>query len=304
MCHRFFERIVTACVLAVVGMSLGCGSPSAPTPRTSPAALAVTSISPNEGSPGGGTRVTISGFGFQPGSTVTFGGAGTNVTFVNSQYITATTPAMAAGPVDVVVINPGGQSSKLTGGYTYLAIPPPSVTAVAQNIGSTSGGAQVLITGTGFRSGAVVTLGGVTLQAYVDSSTTIYSTAQAHAAGKVDVVVKNPDGQFDTLTGGFTFVSPETFEVNGQWKGGADSNYEQPFQLTIQSNTLVSFSCGTSATITLSPQLPIRNGEFSFIGDDGVSISGRIVSPTLALGTIRIPGILFCVGEPWYAEKQ
>jgi hypothetical protein len=251
--------------------------------------------------------VTIAGFGFQSGSTVTFGGAGTKVTFVNSQYITATTPARAAGSVDVVVTNPDGQSGRLSGAYTYLevpSVPPPSLTAVAQNIGSTSGGAGLLITGTGFRSGAVVILGGVTLRPYVNGSTTIYATAPAHAAGKVDVVVENPDGQFDTLTEGYTYASPETFAVNGQWKGGADSNYEQSFQFTIQNGALASFSCGASATITLSSQSPVSNGEFSFIGDDGVSISGRIVSPTLAFGTIRLPGIPFCVGEPWYAEKQ
>ena len=114
----------------------------------------------------------------------------------------------------------------------------------------------------------------------------------------------NPDGQFATLTEGYTYVSPEAFEVNGQWKGGADSNYGQPFQLTIQNDTLVSFSCGSSETVTVSPPAAVTNGEFSFLGNEGVSLSGRIVSPNLAFGTISIAGIRFCVAEPWYATKQ
>jgi hypothetical protein len=48
-------------------------------------------------------------------------GAATNVTVVSSTSISATVPAHAAGPVNVVVTNTNGQSATLTSGFTYVA---------------------------------------------------------------------------------------------------------------------------------------------------------------------------------------
>ena len=80
----------------------------------------VTSISPTSGSTVGGTAVSITGTGFLAGATVKLGGtAATDVTVVNSTTITATTPAHAAGAVNVVVTNTDAQSGTLTNGYTY-----------------------------------------------------------------------------------------------------------------------------------------------------------------------------------------
>ena len=85
----------------------------------------VTGVSPNSDNIAGGTVVTITGTGFQPAATVTFGGApATNVTVVNATTITATTPAHAAGVVNVVVTNFDGQSGTLGDGFTYTNVPP------------------------------------------------------------------------------------------------------------------------------------------------------------------------------------
>jgi len=68
----------------------------------------------------------LTGTNFAPGATVTLGGsAATAVTVVSATTITATTPAHAAGVVNVVVTNPGTQSATLVNGFTYLA-PGPS----------------------------------------------------------------------------------------------------------------------------------------------------------------------------------
>ena len=81
---------------------------------------AISGISPNTGSVGGGTAVTIAGTNFSSGATVTFGGAAAaNVVVVNSTTITATTPSGSAGTVTVTVTNPDGQSGVLSGGFTY-----------------------------------------------------------------------------------------------------------------------------------------------------------------------------------------
>jgi glucose/arabinose dehydrogenase len=82
----------------------------------------VTSINPNTGVTTGGTAVTLTGTGFLAGATVSFGGtAATGVALVNSTTITASTPAHAAGAVNVVVINTDTKSGTLTNGYTYTA---------------------------------------------------------------------------------------------------------------------------------------------------------------------------------------
>lgn len=69
----------------------------------------------------GGTRVVINGGGFVFDSTVTFGGtAATNLNVISDTQLECTTPAGAAGKVDVVVANPDGQSATLVEGYTYV----------------------------------------------------------------------------------------------------------------------------------------------------------------------------------------
>ena len=80
----------------------------------------VASVSPAQGGTEGGTAITITGAYFQSGATVKLGGtAATNVGFVNTSTLTATTPAHAAGVVDVTVTNPDAQSGTKTGAFTY-----------------------------------------------------------------------------------------------------------------------------------------------------------------------------------------
>jgi len=167
----------------------------------------ITTLSPNSGSTNGGTAVTITGTNFVSGATVTFGGtAATNVTVVSGTSITATTPAHAAGAVNVVVSESSG-SGTLTNGFTYVSSPP-TVTKISPNSGSTNGGTAVTITGTNFISGASVTFGGAAASnVIVVSGTSITATTPAHAAGAVNVVVTDSSGS-GTLTNGFTYTTP------------------------------------------------------------------------------------------------
>ena len=83
-------------------------------------APSVSTVVPNTGSMNGGTVVAITGSDFVDGATVAFGGvAATTVIFVGSTAITATTPAHAAGEVDVSVENPDGGRGTLGGAFTY-----------------------------------------------------------------------------------------------------------------------------------------------------------------------------------------
>ncbi|HEX2455067.1 MAG TPA: hypothetical protein VHI99_15305 [Vicinamibacterales bacterium] len=62
-------------------------------------------------------------------------------------------------------------------------------------------------------------------------------------------------------------------------------------RFTIRNDTLVSVSCGGSVALTVSPAPAVRNGDFSFVGDDGLAISGTLVSPVNAVGTINVPDV-------------
>lgn len=82
----------------------------------------VDNVEPSSGSVDGGDEVVVHGTGFRDGATVTFGGSSaTGVSVQSSTTINCTTPAHAAGPVDVVVTNDDAQTDTLTNGYTYTA---------------------------------------------------------------------------------------------------------------------------------------------------------------------------------------
>jgi IPT/TIG domain len=95
---------------------------AAPTALAS--APAVIAISPNNGPAGGGSAVTITGSGFLPGSTISFGAyAATRENVESPSTITATSPA-GAETVSVTVTNAEGSSAPLPGDrFAYDPVP-------------------------------------------------------------------------------------------------------------------------------------------------------------------------------------
>lgn len=88
---------------------------------------AIARLSSSGGFTTGGAPVTIAGNGFVAGATVRFGGvAAASVSFVDSTTITATTPAHAAGTVDVTVTNPDGTVATLPNSFTFVQNPAPT----------------------------------------------------------------------------------------------------------------------------------------------------------------------------------
>jgi galactose oxidase-like protein/IPT/TIG domain-containing protein/glyoxal oxidase-like protein len=224
----------------------------------------ITSITPNTGTTAGGTSVTITGTGFLTGATVSLGGtAATNVTVVSGTSITAKTPAHAAGAVNVVVTNTDAQNGSLNNGYTYTN-PAPTVTSIAPSTGPANGGTGLTITGTNFLSGATVSFGGTAATGVtVASSTSITSTAPAHAAGTVDVVFTNPDGQSGTLPSGYAYTAA------GEVSLGLGVPYGDPNSETI--------AAGQTASYTLSIGGAGMNGTAS------ITCTGAPTSATCSL---------------------
>ncbi|MCE5265197.1 MAG: IPT/TIG domain-containing protein [Deltaproteobacteria bacterium] len=195
-----FTLDTTANVICGTTAALGSYFAFAQSPTPAPA---VSSVLPAISPPAGGSTVTISGSLFAPNATVTFGGvAATEVTVVNGIKITATVPAHALGVVDVVVTNPDARSGTLIGGFEYVG--PPMVISVTPDSGHY--GTEITVTGTGFRSGGTITFGGNTMWGASVTDTTITGEVPGHAAGLVDVVVTNADGQTGMLANAFTYV--------------------------------------------------------------------------------------------------
>lgn len=171
----------------------------------------ITGIAPARGALTGGAIVTLTGTQFQPGAVVTFGGVAGAVTSVSADgtTIVVTSPPHGPGTVDVVVTNPDGRTAILPSSFTFVNSI--SITSIAPNTGSISGGTAVTITGTAFDPAASVFIGGTAPGSVtVVSSTQITCTTPVHAAGAADVTVNNPDGSTATLTGGFTYTAPTT----------------------------------------------------------------------------------------------
>lgn len=91
----------------------------------------VKSMTPSNGCPNGGTPITITGVNFMSNVTVTVGGvSATSVAFVNTNTITAVTPANSPGQATVSVtipyISPAGTNSysgNLVNAFTYTSGP-------------------------------------------------------------------------------------------------------------------------------------------------------------------------------------
>jgi len=211
-------------------------------------AISVSGILPAGGPLAGGQTVTISGGDFVATPTVTFGGdAATSVTWVSATEITCVTPLHIAGAVDVVVTNPDLSFDTLVSGYLYAEAP--TVTSAAPDNGALAGGQTVVLTGTGFLTGATATFGGTSATGVVvDSASQITCVTPLGLAGAVDVVVTNTDTQTGTAVAGFTYNPLPTVTVvapdNGTMAGGTAATVTGTGFLT---GATVTFG-GTSAT--------------------------------------------------------
>jgi hypothetical protein len=116
---------------------------------TGPAAPCVTSVKPNTGPAGGGTKVTIVGVNFTGATQVKFGAAAATGVVVNGAgtSITATAPA-GSGTVDVTVTTPAGTSPKGPADR-FKYVPPPTITTTSLPAGNVSVAYSATVTATG-----------------------------------------------------------------------------------------------------------------------------------------------------------
>jgi hypothetical protein len=184
----------------------------------SAAAPTVTHLSPPTGTTAGGTSVTLTGTGFTGATSVQFGSVAGLIVSINpgGTSMSATSPAQAAGTVNVTVTTPSGTSPPGTGNqFTYTLAPLPTVTSLGTSSGGTGGGTSVAITGTNFTAATGVSFGSVAAASFVvHSSTSITATSPAQSAGPVNVQVSTYAGT-SAPSAQFTYTTALTPSVTG-----------------------------------------------------------------------------------------
>ena len=160
----------------------------------------------------------------------------------------------------------------------------PTVTSIVPALGSSSGGSEILISGTGFKPGTTATFDNITVAGLLDLRDSTFSkmrvTAPPHAVGVVDVLVTGPDGQSQRVTAAYTYAAPESFDMNGTWDGISINGTDTAIHFVIQNNRLVSAACSYDVYMPYPlVEFPAAaGGEFAVTLPGGQAISGRIVS--------------------------
>lgn len=92
-------------------------------------------------------------------------------------------------------------------GLTILQLPSPplSIGYLTPTTGSASGGTPVVIRGSGFESGATVTIGGVLVPTTFVDNSTLQVTTPAGSVGGVRIAINNPDGTSYSFDDAFTY---------------------------------------------------------------------------------------------------
>jgi len=152
------------------------------------------------------------------------------------------------------------------------------------------------ITSVGFNPGTIVRFGATSVSGRFDSRdiryTKMFLETPAHAAGPVDLIIAAPGLQDERIAGAFTYVAPDSFDFNGVWEATSEDGSDRGMRFTIRNSVLVSAACVSVMSeeypLKLSRAPVVSNGEFAFVGDDGASVSGRMVSPEEAIGTINL----------------
>ncbi|MET8566727.1 IPT/TIG domain-containing protein [Streptomyces sp. NPDC004783] len=176
-------------------------------------------ISPNQGSTGGGTTVTITGTNLSNTSAVMFGSKpATNVTNVSPTQVTAVSPS-GTGTVGVTVTTPGGTSNPVP--FFYVGAPFKS--SLGTSSGPLAGGNTITISGTGLSTATSVAFGSETAVPTVNSDSSLSVVVPAGtAAGPVSVSVTTAGGTNNGLS--YTYVDVPTIgtitPTSGSTSGG------------------------------------------------------------------------------------
>ncbi len=257
---------------------------------TNPLSPTVTKITPNYGSPSGGSVVTISGANFTGTTDVEFGTTpATAFTLKSDASMTATAPP-GTGVVDVTLTNASGTSAVTSADQFSYG---PVVTKVSPAVGAAGGGTRVTISGHNFAGATDVSFGGTSASRFTVNATgtsiTAFSPPEPDSGVQpVDVTVTNADGTSAiTPLDVFTYVAPTVSTIvpaNGSAGGNTKVVISGHFfggttDVTfggVEASTFTVNSTGTRITAVTPPEA-------------GSGVQSVDVSVTTAAGTATVP---------------
>jgi hypothetical protein len=125
--------------------------------------------------------------------------------------------------------------------------------------------------------------------------------APPHAAGRVDLVVTNPDG--GSAATAYTYVNPDAYDLGGEWTGVTVDGSDTVLAFTVRDNVLTRVQCidPFNQAVELELAAAVVNGKVEFAGAAG-RFSAWVASASEAAGTIDIAP---CSGvRRWQAERM
>ncbi len=212
----------------------------------------VTSVTPSQGNPSGGTPVTINGSGFTGATVVRFGSnLATDVVVVSSTQITARTPA-GSGTVKVTVTGPTGTSTQNVF-FTYTTVAAPVLTALSPASGPAGGGNTVTITGTNLAGATQVLFGTNPATILTNTPTQITATAPP-GTGTTNVTVTTPNGTSNPLPYTYTTTPAPTITTLNPTSGPTSGGNTVTITGTnLASATQVLFGTNPATILTNTP---------------------------------------------------
>jgi hypothetical protein len=246
------------------------------------ALLALTNLDPAGGPAAGGTPLVLTGRGFAAGMSATLGGVPlTDLVVVSATEATATAPAGATGPVDLVV-RLDDERARLVGAFVYEA--ELKLLGVHPVRGGMSGNTFVTLRGQGFTRGGAASVrfgqqAASSIEVVSDSILTARTPMQA--PGVVDVSVAFGEERA-TAFGAFSYFDP-TILVGGTRGGAIDG--------AVYLTALDAFL-----------GLPIPN-LVVFLGTDGdgqhMATTNMLGQATVSGPDVRGPQTVSVIGDGW-----
>ncbi|MBR7836603.1 IPT/TIG domain-containing protein [Actinospica durhamensis] len=241
-------------------------------------------ISPNQGSTGGGTVVTITGVNLSGATAVTFGTKPGTITANTPTFITVISPS-GSGTVNVTVTTPGGTSNPLA--FYYVGAP--FKATLSSSSGPEAGGNTVTIAGTGLSTATSVAFGANSATPTVVSDSVISVVVPAGATGSVGVTVTTVGGSNNGLS--YTYVTAPTATSTtpdaGPTSGGT--------AVTVTGNGLTTTQSVTVGG-TVAPFAVISDTEVSLVTPPGTAGAADVVLTTTGGSATLIGGFTYTAG--------
>lgn len=247
----------------------------------------VTSVTPAQGAPAGGTSVTITGSGFIGATQVKFGPNGTNFILVSDNLITAKTPG-GTGTVPVTVTAPTGTSTQSVL-FTYTTPLPsaPTLSSLSPASGPTSGGNTVTLIGTNLTDATSVKFGSNPATILTNTATQITAIAPAGPPSSVSVTVTTAGGTSNPRPY-FYLVAPTVRDLSAHLGPATGGNTVTVFGSNLTLTSAVSFGGSPATNITV-------------VSDNQLTVTAPAGTGTVVV-TVTTPGgtSTQATGNPYY----